>query len=303
MPGYVPGFGMWIFGGAEHYAAGMSRRAAPTRERFPVPIRPNRPAKPWARVCLVTAMAAVAFACAYPRRTTHIVPLPPGAVALSDRPAGMWQLELIGAELPVRKRTGLPWDDDNSPPDPFVRLFVGGRMIWESEVLEDTSRPEWNVTLPRNVLLARGGRFHVEVWDHDSAVSADPIGTHSSNGRPSALLPNTSSRLLLGTTGAVVMRITPPVPHSGVGLEVEVRSDALVVLQVMPHSPASRSGIQVGDRIVGFGPERVANLGDDEAFGRLALAVDRGTQIQVRSKGQHEERSITFDKAPLWLAF
>lgn len=284
---------MWIFYGPEHYAAAMDRPTAPQTGA--------KAALCWGRVSCLAALAVAVIACAYPRRTTHVVPLPPGAVALSDRPAGIWQLELIGAELPSRKRTGLPWDDDNTPPDPFVRLFLDGRKVWESEVLEDVSQPQWNVTLPRNVLFSRGGRFHLEVWDYDSPVSADPIGTHSSNGRPAALLPNTSSRLLLGTTGAVVMRITPPSPHTGVGLEVEVRPDALLVIGVMPHSPASRSGIQVGDRIVGLGSERVANLGDEEAFGRLALAVDRGTQLQVRKPGQTQERAITLDKAPLWL--
>lgn len=256
----------------------------------------------WALLSLGALFAATAVgACAYPRRTTHVVPLPPGAAGQYGRPKGMWKVELMGAELPARKKAGLAWDGDGSGPDPFVRLFVGSRMVWESEVVDDSHHPEWNVALPRNVIFPAGARFHVEVWDYDTPVSADPIGTHTSTGLPPSLLPNAVARLMLGTRGVLSMRLTPPVPHTGVGLEVEVRDNEVIVLAIMPHSPASRSELQVGDHIVAFGTERVSDLAEEVAFGRLSLAVDRGTHVWITRPGESGEKEVVFDKEPMWL--
>ena len=238
-------------------------------------------------------------ACAYPRRATHVTPAPAASVSNEDRPEGMYTFELIEGEIPPRKPTGLNWDDDGSGPDPFVRLYIGDRMVWESPVLENTLKPTWHATLPRNLIVPRGARFRIEVLDRDSAVTSDPIGSISRDGLPENVLPDAQARLTLDTLATVTVRITDPRPTAGVGLEVEIHPDALVILSVTPHSPAARAGLHVGDRVVGIGPQRVAHMSDEEAFSGLSLAVDRQTPLSVSDQAGHE-RDVTLDKRPLW---
>lgn len=213
----------------------------------------------------------------------------------------MWTMELISAELPPRKPTGLAWDDDGSDPDPYVRIYVGDRMVWESPTLENTSRPVWNAMLPYNVVFPKGARFRLEVRDRDSAVTSDPMGSLTREGLPGNLLPNANARLMLDTLANVTMRISDPRPHAGVGLTVEVHSDELLVLEVAPYSPAQRAGLHAGDRIVAIGPERVMHLSDQDAFSRLSLASDRGSVLWVKSADNASpERKVVLDKQPLW---
>lgn len=238
--------------------------------------------------------------CAYPRRETHTVPVPQSAVAPEDLPKDLWSLRVMGAELPVRKAAGLSWDRDGTGPDPFVRVYLDGTLVWESEVVQDTHRPVWNAALPRNLRVGSEARLHFEVWDWDSAVSADPMGAAKSVGLPRKATPNARARLTLDNLATLIIQAAPPRPHQGVGLSVEIHRDALLVVSVLPHSPAGRAGIRPGQRVVAVGGTPVAKLSSAEAFSRLSLAADRGHSLTVAAEGG-PPRHITLDRKPLWL--
>lgn len=242
----------------------------------------------------------IAGACAYPRRETLTYPAPPLAEGNTlDAPSGLWSFRLIGAELPPFKGGGLPWDTDGTPPDPYLRLILGDRVVFESAVRENTLRPQWDVTLPRNLYVSGSTRFRIEVWDHDSA-SSDPAGSVTRSGMPDRALPNAAARLPLDNLGAVTIMVAPPRPSRGVGLRFEIHSDALVLLDVEPFSPAARAGLKAGDRIVAIGGTRVEALGGDQAATQLSLAADRGTELTV-SDGKRE-RAAAVDRGYLWLS-
>jgi hypothetical protein len=244
--------------------------------------------------------AVLCVACAYPRRATFVHPAPVTTVKSTDRPEDLWTLRIVGAELPEFKPGGLPWDSDGTPPDPFVRVLVDKQLVWESPALENTRKPEWNVTLPRNIQIPEGESFRLEVWDRDTAVSADPAGHIQRSGLPETALPDAVARLTLDNLANVSVIVSAPRAHQGVGLRFEVRSDALVVLDVDAMSPASRAGIRKGERIVAIGPQRVSELGGDEATSDLSLASERGHSLTVAdTKGQ--ERQVTLDKGFIWL--
>ncbi|MDD9947266.1 MAG: PDZ domain-containing protein [Myxococcales bacterium] len=239
------------------------------------------------------------FACAYPRRATHVTPAPAAAAQAEATPEGMWTFEVIDAELPPRKPSGLDWDDDGSGPDPFVRLYIGERMVWESPTVENTAKPDWHATLPRNLIIPKGARFKLEVWDRDTAVTADPMGSIARDGLPSNLLPDARARLTLDTLATVTARIQAPRPSAGVGVEVEIRSDELIVLSVAPYSPAARAGMRVGDRIVAIGPQRVSHMSNEDAFSGLSLASDRKSKLSLADT-VGVERDVVLDAWPLW---
>ena len=211
----------------------------------------------------------------------------------------MWSIHLIDAELPEFKGGGLAWDTDGTPPDPYLRLKIDGRVVWETPVQKDTRHPVWNVTLPRNVYIPAGANFRLELWDQDS-TSDDPAGVLVRSGLPETALPNAIARLTLDNLAVVKLTVAAPMPYQGVGIEFEQRSDALVVLEVERFSPAARAGIHPGERIVAIGSSRVEALGSARAASELSLGADRGSVLTV-ADANGKERQAALDRDYLWL--
>ncbi|HET8936564.1 MAG TPA: PDZ domain-containing protein [Polyangiales bacterium] len=236
--------------------------------------------------------------CAYPRRTTLVHAAPASAEPL-DTPSGLWSIRLVEAQLPETKGGGLPWDSDGTGPDPYIRLVVDNRVVWESPVQQNTLNPKWNVTLPRSVQVPAASKFRLEMWDDDTA-SADPAGAFAHQGLPENALPNARATMRLDNLGTVTIMISSPKPWKGLGVTYEQHGDALVVLAVEPFSPAARAGIAVGDRVVAIGDTRVETLTAARAASDLSLAVDRGALLTVAD--QHgKERAVNLDRGFLWL--
>jgi hypothetical protein len=236
--------------------------------------------------------------CAYPRRTTLVHAAPASAEPV-DTPGGLWSIRLVDAQLPEMKGGGVPWDSDGTGPDPYIRLVIDGRVVWESPVQKDTLNPQWNVTLPRSVRVPAGSKFRLELWDEDAA-SADPAGAFAHQGLPANALPNAKARLSLDNLGTVTITISAPKPMKGLGIAYEQHSDALLVMAVEAFSPAARAGIEVGDRVVAIGETRVEQLTAARAASDLSLAVDRGSALTVADK-RGKEREVNLDRGYLWL--
>lgn len=251
-------------------------------------------------LCFYALGLVVCGACAYPRRTTLLNPLPAGAAQDVGAPDNLYSFRLISADLSARKISGLDWDDDGGP-DPFVRLYLDDVLVWESEVIENTHRPEWNAELPRNLVVSPGRTFRLEVWDYDTGLSADPMGKIERRGLPTTALPGARARIALDSKATVEIEVGPPIAQRGVGLTVEVHSDYLKVLQVEPFSPAARSRIAVNEHIVGIGAERVAHMSDDDAISELSLAVDRNHRLTVADAEGNNEREVILDGKLVWL--
>ncbi len=253
---------------------------------------------PGSAVLILVSLAG----CAYQRYTTplHVVPNP--RLVSKDRPASLYTFRLDSGEVPPTKVSGLPWDDDGSGPDPFVKLFVDGRLVWKSEVKTDQTKPQWNVVLPNNVVIGNESVLRLEMWDWDSALTADPIGQLEHRGLPAtASVLDAPARLNLESLGAVTITLSAPRPHKGVGVSVEARPDSLKVYAVEPYSPAARAGIRVGDQIVGVGNERVSHMGPDDAVSELALAIDRHHKLTIADADGKGEHQVQLDDGYVWL--
>jgi hypothetical protein len=244
-----------------------------------------------------------AMGCAYPRGSTHVTPVPAGHSTAGEAPANMYGLHVIEGAFPDKMISGLPWDDDGTGPDPFVRIYIDGRLIWESDPIRDTTHPKWNLELDRNIVVSPKSQFRFEVWDFDTGVSANPMGHIERTGLPANALPGAVARLQLDNKASATILVTEAKAQRGMGLDYEIHSDGIKVLAVQRYSPAARAGIKVGERIVGIGAERVAHLSDKEAASRLSLASERSAKLAVTDAEGKNERTVQIDNGHLWLAY
>ena len=249
--------------------------------------------------CLVTCAALAG--CAYPRHTTPLNAAPGLKVPSEETPGGMYTFRLISAVAPPNKISGLAWDDDGTGPDLFARIYVDGRKVYESPVIENENKPQWNRVLPHNVIIPRASDFRLELWDYDTALSADPIGRIEHRGLPTTAIPDAMARLQLDAGTMVVIMVSAPQPHRGVGLEVEVRPDALKVLSVEPYSPAARAGVKKGDHIVAIGTDRVAHMEEGAKISQLSLAAGRKAKLAITDSSGKNEHEVQLDGELTWL--
>ena len=256
--------------------------------------------RPSFRTGFAIALLLSANACAYRHHVTPLQTVPNPPRTSQEWPSGVYGLRLQQAEARQVKLSGLTWDDDGTLPDVFLRIFIEGRKVWQSEVITNDDTPVWNVGLPANVVIPKDAHLRIELWDWDTPLSADPMGHTERRGLPNAL-PGTESRFVLNTSAVVTLMVTAPEPRRGVGLSVELQPDALKVLSVEPYSPAARAGIKVGDRITSIGHAPVAELSTDKAASELSLAVDRQHELGLTNADGGNARAVKLDQGYVWL--
>jgi hypothetical protein len=251
---------------------------------------------------LVLLVVTLPASCAYERRSTLLYPITSqSTITPSNQPPYLWSVTVRSAQIPPRKPSGLAWDNDKTPPDPYVILYVDNRKVWQSPVIEDTLNPKWEILLPRNVIIGPSSSLRIEMWDKDTPPAADPIGRIQHIGLPPTAQPNAVARLMMDTGAVLTITVAPPRAHKGLGITwFEVRPAALIALEVEKYSPAGRAGIRAGDQIAAIDNRSVESLGDARACGLLSLSAERGYTLGVvDSKGV--KRTVKLDSGLVWL--
>jgi hypothetical protein len=214
-------------------------------------------------------------------------------------PPNLWRFVLVKADIPPTQRSGLAWDDDGSPPDPYLKLLVEGRLVWESPRIDDNLHPPFDASPEGNLAVARDAVIRLELWDKD-AGSSQPIGIYQGRGAREAIMgANTNIKLEGGAT--VTIRVDKALPLAGTGIaQYELRKHAVLVLKVVPNSPASRAGVAVGDRITAIDGKQIDELGEHGAASALALAGQNGSELTLQKDGQY--RQVKLDEGYVWLS-
>jgi hypothetical protein len=206
---------------------------------------------------------------------------------------------LVRANIPPTQRSGLAWDDDGSPPDAYLKLLVEGRQLWESPRVDDQLHPAFDASPESNLAVPRNAVIRLELWDKDAA-SSQPIGIYEGRAAGDAIVgANTTIKLEGGAT--LTVRVDKPLPLVGTGIaQYELRKHAVLVLKVVPHSPAARAGVSAGDRITAINGKLIDELGEGGATSALALAGQNGSELTLENDGQY--RQVKLDEGYVWLS-
>ena len=175
-------------------------------------------------------------------------------------------------------------------------------------------------TLGLGVLtFAAGFAAHALLGRADAAPSsqaASPYAAMGQLGRVLALVENEyvdpveRARLVEGAVKGMVGELDPHSAYmpaqdfkifqsdtegkfGGVGVEVDVRGDAVTVLAPIEGSPAERAGIKPGDKIVAVDGEDARNIGFEKMVRRMRGVPGTHVKLTVRRDGQKEP--VTFD--------
>jgi carboxyl-terminal processing protease len=76
--------------------------------------------------------------------------------------------------------------------------------------------------------------------------------------------------------------------YGGLGIQIEVRDNAIVVVAPLPESPAERAGIQTGDRIVEVNGQSTAQWNQEQAVRNLRGPENTAVALKVQRPGVTE---------------
>ncbi|HJL00564.1 MAG TPA: PDZ domain-containing protein [Polyangiaceae bacterium LLY-WYZ-15_(1-7)] len=246
-----------------------------------------------ALLALLTSLGA----CVHPRRSTSLSPVQDASSL--NHPSNVWRLRFTKFIVPPRQRGGQPWDDDGSTADPFVRVYRGDQLLFESEPVRNELQPDLEGVVTENLYLPTTDELRIELWDSDQVLPA-PIGTWRGRGLPRSALPGADANLMLEGNATVAFRVEPPEAFRGTGIELyEARGGGLKVLAVIERSPAGRAGVGVGDLILEIDGEPVSDLGEGRAASQLSMAGSRGSRLRVRHENGQEE-DVELDRGYVW---
>lgn len=249
---------------------------------------------------LVPVLLLVLVGCVYPRRRTSLSPISEGSV-MGVPPAHLVRVTFQGATVPPRPRSGLEWDEDGTPPDPFVRLHRNGELIYESEPAEDALEATFDAAITENLELPPNAELRLELWD-DDPVRPQPIGVWHGTGLPRSAIPGADVRVQLEGRAEIVFRVGPAQAFRGSGvLLYEARKSELRLVEVIPLSPMGRAGLGEGDAVLAIDGAAIGDLSEGDAASRLSRVGHEEATLRVRHADGTEDE-IEIDTRPVWRA-
>jgi len=85
--------------------------------------------------------------------------------------------------------------------------------------------------------------------------------------------------------------------YGGLGIQIEVRDNAIVVVAPLPDSPAERAGIMTGDRIVSVNDQSTAQWNQDQAVRNLRGPENSSVALKIQRPGVAELISYNLTRA------
>lgn len=226
-------------------------------------------------------IASSACGAVYPEVRTPTRPPPAGVKLAPAPPEDLLYLKFQSAVIPGQTRDGRKWDSvGGAAPDPFAKLFAGGKELFQTSVQSNTLTPTWADSTGRNYRIPVGTPVRVELWD------SNPINSHPICVKVVRSIHAEAHAGLLGIecdSGArVTLTVEPAHAKLGLGLSYEFRTESVYVTRVPVESPAARVGLKVGEQIVRIQGKDVKGLDEGEARSLINANAPTGVMLTVR---------------------
>lgn len=85
-----------------------------------------------------------------------------------------WTITIASTTVAQTEPNGTLWDVDNSPPDPYAKVFFNDTQVSTTTVVSDSYTGTWDDVLPP-FTINRGDKLRVEEYDSDTFGDGDLI--------------------------------------------------------------------------------------------------------------------------------
>jgi hypothetical protein len=253
----------------------------------------------------LTALGLLALAgcpAVYPELATLTKAPRPGVTVTPPPPANLYWIHFTSARIPPITRGGRPWRTaPGSRPDPYAKLLVNGKELLRTPVQSGTLEPTWPSAPRGNFRIERDDRLRVEVWD-DNVLSDGPIGVRDVGPITEELRASRQLRVNLEGGAEVELAVEPAHAVLGLGFWYELRTDSVVITRLLAESPASRTGVEKGDRVMRLGGRDVTALGSDEVQSLFNAVPMDGLAMLLRTPGG-ATKNVTLREGPIYPLF
>ena len=79
----------------------------------------------------------------------------------------------------------------------------------------------------------------------------------------------------------------------GIGAEIGIRNDQLVIVAPLENSPAEKAGLKAGDKILAIDGKNTAGLGVDEAVRKIRGEINTKVTLTILRNGESRSQDIT----------
>ena len=200
-------------------------------------------------------------------------------------PASVVWLRIASARVPAARANGNPWDEDGSPPDPYVVLSVDGEKILQSAPISDDVAPTWMKGPHGNFEIPDGAKVHLEVID-DDGLSGDTIAAADVSPPRADEAKGGIESYDLGGGVTVGLGVEPAHALYGLGFDYKFVLQSCHLTKVFAHGPAGRAGMRVGDEIIEVGGAKVSELSADNLRTSFGPVPRQGLMLQVLHEGE-----------------
>ncbi|MFO0613369.1 MAG: PDZ domain-containing protein [Polyangiaceae bacterium] len=257
---------------------------------------------PW-RAALAALVVTASSGCAlvYPEYGTRIGKAPEMDAYDPPPPEDRLYFEVLGATIPPKTRDGREWDEVlGSLPDPFLKITVNEAEVYRTDPESDTLTPSWKDAPKGNFPFRAGQTVRIEIWDANTLID-HPIGVKQVT-LGSEMFDTESEDLKFDGGVELHVRIRAAKPLWGFGLKYEVHSGGASITTVMDQSPASRAGVQAGDKILKLADKDIANLSSDDVISEMNGAPTSGIKLTLQH-GDGSTVDATIKQGPIYALF
>jgi len=246
-------------------------------------------------LALPAVMGMTGCAAVFPEFATPLEPVPAGR-AETEGPDDLLYLEVGSATMPPSAPDGRSWEKAGLP-DPMVRVFIGDRLVIETERASGRVVTGFDVQQKGNYVVGPNASARVELWNQGFIEKRPVCMREVSSLRDDSALGYVD---VWCENGARVRLLVEPARAKwGLGFRYELRNREAYVSAVYDYSPAARAGLKKGDRLMSIQGVDVATLDDEAVRSKVTVGARSKLVLQVL----HPDRTplaLTIEPGPVY---